>query len=268
VPGSKPHEGRSKALTRAQIQRRYRKRKLAAAEAEVDAKRAQARADAAAELPAELDYRVSDWREAFPDIADNSVALLLTDPPYEKAADPHIPLLAVFAKRVLIPGGSLICYTGNTRVSRDMATFAVHLTEQPQLVMIHTTFQQLRGVNIIVMHKPVLHYTKGPRRRVTHGAGPLLPTVLYPKKRDKALFAWGQGDGGIRPLIEHLTAPGELILDPFAGTGRWGEIAHSLGRRWIGSDIVKGGSESVLAFSARSNSNPASRRNRSESRWR
>jgi DNA modification methylase len=47
--------------------------------------------------------------------------------------------------------------------------------------------------------------------------------------------------------IECNTLPGELIVDPFAGTGEWGRKAAEMGRRWIGCDVVSGGDETILA---------------------
>jgi hypothetical protein len=40
---------------------------------------------------------------------------------------------------------------------------------------------------------------------------------------------------------------GRTIVDPFCGTAMWGEIAASMGRRWIGADIAAGGTETVAA---------------------
>ena len=34
-------------------------------------------------------------------------------------------------------------------------------------------------------------------------------------------------------FIQFLTDPGDLILDPFAGSNTTGYIAESLGRRWL-----------------------------------
>jgi DNA modification methylase len=47
--------------------------------------------------------------------------------------------------------------------------------------------------------------------------------------------------------IKHLTNPGELIVDPFAGTAEWGRIAHKMGRRWLGADIARGGTTAIAA---------------------
>src|SRR5262249_14792442 len=101
---------------------------------------------------------------------------------------------------------------------------------------------RLPGKFIIANFKPVLWYVKERRR-----GSSLVPDVLHPPERQKDDHQWGQGEGGATNLIGLLTEPGELIADPFAGTGQWGEIAASMGRRWVGADIVRGGSTEVAA---------------------
>jgi DNA modification methylase len=54
-------------------------------------------------------------------------------------------------------------------------------------------------------------------------------------------MTWQQGEAGVWQLVEHLTDPGERIVDPFAGTADWGRTAVAMGRRWIGADVVSGG---------------------------
>ncbi len=39
-----------------------------------------------------------------------------------------------------------------------------------------------------------------------------------------------------RPFIEMLTDPGDLVLDPFAGSNVTGKVAEALGRRWVSID--------------------------------
>ena len=40
-------------------------------------------------------------------------------------------------------------------------------------------------------------------------------------------------------FIRFLTRPGDLVLDPFAGSNVVGHVAEKLGRRWISIDIEK-----------------------------
>jgi hypothetical protein len=89
--------------------------------------------------------------------------------------------------------------------------------------------------------KMQLLYAEGDFPRERRRNNEFVLDVLTSEGRDKNEHEWGQGDGGICPLIDALTEPGELIIDPFAGTAKWGRIAAERGRRWLGADIVEGG---------------------------
>jgi site-specific DNA-methyltransferase (adenine-specific) len=193
-------------------------------------------------IPDGMELRIGDCRQALADVPDNSVPLILTDPPYGDEAGPLYEWLAEFGARVLIPGGSLICYTGQSRLNRDIHIFDQHLRYWWLLTMPHDQSQRLAGKFVIAGFKPVLWYVKDHRRGRS-----LVPDVLKSPARDKELHNWSQGDGGISPLIEHLTDPGELIVDPFAGTAAWGRNAIAMGRRWLGSDVIEGGGEIAAA---------------------
>jgi hypothetical protein len=110
------------------------------------------------------------------------------------------------------------------------------------LIMPHDQSQRLPGKFVIAGYKPVLWYVKEFRRGRS-----LMPDVLKSPARDKTLHNWSQGDGGIAPIVEHLTDPAELIIDPFAGTANWGRACAAMGRRWIGADIIEGGAAVVAA---------------------
>jgi hypothetical protein len=196
-------------------------------------------------IPDGMDYRLGDCRKVLTDIKPNSVALVLTDPPWHKPADPLYEWLAQFAARVLIPGGALVCYTGQARLDRDFAIFGRHLRYWWMCNVEHTTpYKKLRGKFVLCGWRSVLWYVKQKHRGLRSTS---MPDVWH-SRRDKSLHPWAQGDGADIP-IEHLTAPGELIVDPFAGSGNWGRTAVEMGRRWIGSDVVRGGDTVIVADS-------------------
>lgn len=193
-------------------------------------------------IPDAMDLRIGDAREVLADMPDASVALVLTDPPYGDEAAPLYAWLGQWAARVLVPGGSLICYTGQSRLDRDMRLLGEHLRYWWLLAMLHHQSQRLPGKFVIAEFKPVLWYVKEKRRGRT-----LVNDLLRSPARDKTDHNWAQGEGGVHLLIEQLTDPGELVADPFAGSARWGEITTSMGRRWVGADIGDGGEGAVVA---------------------
>jgi hypothetical protein len=213
------------------------------------------RAESRAALPLvdNMDYRIGDCRVVLDDIAPNSIPLILTDPPYGNDAKALYEWLAVFAERTLIPGGSLICYTGQAQLNRDMAILSERLRYWWLCIMPHTTTQRFPGRFVTATFKPVLWYVKEHRRVLPSLAtrGKTQPSMMSDEFRsaapDKIAHDWAQGEGGVWVPIETLTDPGEKIVDPFAGTGTWGRIAAEMGRLWIGADVEQGGSKRVVA---------------------
>ena len=47
-------------------------------------------------------------------------------------------------------------------------------------------------------------------------------------------------------IVRMLTDPGQLVLDPFVGTGTTTAVAHLLERRWIGIDVNPDNAEKAL----------------------
>ena len=67
------------------------------------------------------ELRIGDARKVLADVADNSTAVVLTDPPHSEGSEPLYEWLAEFAARVLVPGGSLIVYSGHCWLERELA---------------------------------------------------------------------------------------------------------------------------------------------------
>ncbi len=239
-----------KALTPAQHQKRYRQRlKLKAKDALKSAAQERRRLSREARpIPDGMDYRIGDAREVLADIDAKSTAAIITDPPYDRdKAEALYRWLADFSAHALIDGGSVILFTGHLNIARDVQLFqAAGLRYWWTLALLHTSpFRRVPGTFSIAEHKPVLHFVRGARRRDQS----FIPDVLRPKHpaREKDLHPWALGEAGVGFLIEHLTRPGELIVDPFAAAGLWGEIAVEKGRYAICCDIEQGGSDRIVA---------------------
>jgi hypothetical protein len=84
---------------------------------------------AAEEIPREAEGIIlGDFREAGRDIPDESVALVFTDPPYDRASLELYGEAARLAKRVLLPGGSMLAYAPNYALPDVFASCREHLT--------------------------------------------------------------------------------------------------------------------------------------------
>ena len=63
-----------------------------------------------------------------------------------------------------------------------------------------------------------------------------------------------------RFFIEMLTSPGDLVLDPFAGSNTTGKVAEALGERWAAVNLEEGTSGAGLSASTISSVGAGSRR--------
>ncbi|MGH2800507.1 MAG: DNA methyltransferase [Thermoleophilaceae bacterium] len=167
------------------------------------------------------------------DVELGSVDLIFTDPPYLAETLDTYDALAEFAARALRPGALLVAYTGNVhalecanRLARrlDFVAFAA--------VLLPGSMTPVFKYRMRVRLKPLLCFSRGrfePR-------GWWEQAFLSPKP-EKALHPWQQSEGDLGALIEALTEPGELVCDPFLGSGTTVAVAHRLGRRFVGCDI-------------------------------
>lgn len=198
---------------------------------EWEAKRREARALGA--LAGEPEIRRGDFADVLADLEDGSVDLILTDPPYGDDALPSYARLAEFAAAKLKPGGSLVCYTGQSILPDVLDTFGKWLRYWWTLSLDHTHGgQQLPGKWVFVEWKPIVWYVRDYREGRSYVADKVRGT-----RPNKDAHEWAQGVEEVVYLIESLTDIGGLVVDPFAGSGSFGRAALRLGRRFVGADL-------------------------------
>lgn len=181
----------------------------------------------------EPEVRAGDFRNALDDIEEASVALVLTDPPYAESALDLYSDLGELAARVLMPGGSLVCYTGQAILPDVLTRLRAHLRYWWTFALTHEHGgQQLPGKWVVVEWKPVVWFVKGHRLGREYVAD-----RLRGSRPEKAHHEWAQGIEEVNYIIRQLTEPGEIVCDPFAGSGAFGRAALSLGRSFVGADL-------------------------------
>lgn len=184
-----------------------------------------------------IEIRHGDFQNALRDLERQSVDAIITDPPYKPDAWSVYTSLGMLARRVLKPDGVLAVMIGTRLEVLD------HADEQLGRWM----RRRWRGV----------YLTPGPRwrdqlERVATGYKPILiyapvegddcrrwinDDVFGSKADDKRFHHWGQSESGTASLVERLTEPGHLVVDPFLGGGTTAVVCRDLGRRFIGCDI-------------------------------
>ncbi len=185
------------------------------------------------------DLRTGDFREILGDLAEQSVDAIVTDPPYTNEGVPLYEPLGAFGLRVLKPGRLAAVYCGHLQLDREMDLLAKGgLTYMWHGVVVldgrHTEVH-VRKVN--GRHRSVLFYSAGtyaPREW-------WLQDLVYAEGRggpdERPLHPWQQDLGPVRHWVRQVSEPGDLIVDPFLGSGTTAVAAVLEGRRFLGCDI-------------------------------
>jgi len=179
------------------------------------------------------ELRVGDFRTLLADVPDESVDLIVTDPPYPKDDLPLYSDLAALARRVLKPRGLLFVWTGQIFLPEVIERLGEHMTYGWTFdLALPGSNSRIMGRHIIQTWKPVLAYSTG-----TWPSGEWGDDALVSPERAKTTFEWEQSAAPAVKLIERYTAPNALIVDPFTGAGSFGVAATMSGRRFLGVEL-------------------------------
>jgi len=182
-----------------------------------------------------LDERiiVGDFRQHADRVADGSVSLIFTDPPYDQDAAWSLPALGKFAAAKLAEGGSLLCYVGQTKLPAALNSLQLYLRYWWAVACIHTggaTFMHEYGIKN--GWKAVLWFVKGTRDDTS-----VMVSDVMSGGREKTHHDWQQAESEAQYWIEKLCPEDGLVCDPYLGSGTTGAAAQAVGRQWIGFEI-------------------------------
>jgi site-specific DNA-methyltransferase (adenine-specific) len=179
---------------------------------------------------------------------DAPVDAILTDPPYGRDALPLWESLSALATVSLRAAGWLLAYSGQAVLPDVTAALgSANLAYRWTLAAVYPGGEQMARIGdmtILTGWKPVLAYRRRPFGNERGERGQFVAEgrfafndVLRRGGREKALHEWAQPLAEASELIARFTAPDDLILDPFAGSGTFLAAAKMAGRRAIGIEI-------------------------------
>jgi len=176
-----------------------------------------------------------DCNEGMDDLQACSVDHIFTDPPYVK--DQYYQAYSTLFKhagRILKPSGYLFTYCPQYRFDEIFgmlqASGLKYYWMVPQLNLSETGMVYQR--NAICLYKPILIFQKEPMRKC-----PLPFTDVIRGNKQKNYHIWQQDINDVLGLLCRFAVPGEMVLDPFTGSGTTLLAAKLLGLDYIGFEI-------------------------------
>lgn len=186
----------------------------------------------------------ADCRDVLPSITPGSVDLMLTDPPYgidhkvsahgerrgtfdgQRVAGDEVPfdpthLLAY--ERCIIWGGNYM-----TDVLPPSGWIIWSKVQDNRWSHGKRSTRSLAEMAWTNLHKYVALYNCFWAGSPVHRMGEERGTQLHPTQKPVALMRW---------IIDRYTEPGDLVLDPYMGSGPIARACKDTGRRYIGIEI-------------------------------
>jgi ParB-like chromosome segregation protein Spo0J len=200
---------------------------------EVEADRRRAEPTEAVTVAGVVDIRHGDFREALAGIPDGSVDAVITDPPYPGEFRPLFGDLSALAFRVLTPNGVLAVMCGQYYLPDYISLLSEHMAYRwCGAYIAQGARTRVHAAKVGTGWKPILIFQH-------RDADPafILDDLFDSTGDDKRHHRWGQSESGTGALVERLTQPGALVVDPFLGGGTTAVVCRDLGRRFIGCDI-------------------------------
>jgi DNA modification methylase len=176
-----------------------------------------------------IELRLADMRYGLSDLAPQ-VDVIITDPPYGKEYLWVYEELGLLAKNILKPEGMLAVMTGHLWMREYLEAISKYLPYRHMAAYLQPGASSIIwGMRLRISWKPILIF--GSKSKFIKN------DVFKSKKQTKKHHPWEQSVEGFEQIVYHLSRPGELVVDPFMGTGTTAIACLRLGRKFIGTEI-------------------------------
>lgn len=176
---------------------------------------------------------IGDFRTLSGKVADGSISLIFTDPPYDRKAIELFDGLGEFAASKLAEGGSLIAYVGHIQIPDALSILSKHLRYWWVCCCLHSGPDSLmKEYGIRVGWKAMLWFVKG-----TRGDKQRIVQDVVSGGREKSHHDWQQSQSEAEYWIENLCEEDGIVCDPFLGGGTTAAAAIAKKRKWVGFEI-------------------------------
>jgi len=168
-----------------------------------------------------------DSYELVPTLKDNSVDFIITDPVYDRVED--YGALARWASQKLKEDRACLAFCSTAKMYDAHQAMSEYLDYCYTLrYTVVAKASRLVGLNVFTWTTPVLWFAKGKGTPIDRTIDTIVSHGM-----PKTGFKWNKNPEAVRRWIRDFTSPGDIVLDPFCGTGVVPAMAKSLSRRWI-----------------------------------
>ena len=189
------------------------------------------------------ELRTGDFRDVLADLPDNSVNAIVTDVPWPPCAGYEPGLyqdLGQHAARLLAPGGAIAALVDQPFAFELETALRAHLRYVWTLAYVIPKGQR-NSLNLFSWWYPVIVCSNGRFRGFGWGSDQIVAgfdlVEAVPRNADYACHDYAKSPDGMGELVERISEPGALVVDPFAGSNPVGRACATLGRRFLGCDL-------------------------------
>lgn len=183
-----------------------------------------------------ISIKHGDFRKLIKEIKDETIDLVLTDPPYPAEYLPLWKDLSEESSRILKPGKFLISYSGQNNLPKILQYLSENLDYYWMMGLYHKgqTGQRFE-VNMWNRFKPILVFQKPPKTKQRTWT----EDMIISERQDKEKHEWGQSVEPFEKLLNVFSQEGDTICDPFFGGGSVIEACLNTKRHFVGYEIEK-----------------------------